>query len=276
MKICRDTHKRCVEYDKSDMRSYAEKAERHRGAARLNDLEWLSVYQFRLAVDNYGATEDCDALRSDLGTAVERFSEVLELSQQQRDEQRRRSRNHSLGPYDICAMVDFYFALCLAWYVVVRDCSSVTQVCQNANPGRYQGKPKVNSHEGVFCRMVRAFHLEDEPWLLEELETLRTLSASYDCSHEMFALPKSRWHPLFHSLFFGEERDFWQAVKGAEKWYRKVARERGQIVGSDGLYTARSYYMVLMAAIKMGVVHRGFTFDMDSEFLPPHSIVAWK
>ena len=103
-------------------------------------------------------------------------------------------------------------------------------------------------------------------FLNEEIESLKTFSFARDASHLSFMYPKSKWYPLFHSLFYKDKDTYMKTVKELTKWYRKKVIK--DYTNERGYRYDVGINIVLLATLKIASAYKGLSFQIEDEFLP--------
>jgi hypothetical protein len=175
--------------------------------------------------------------------------------------------------YDYGALADVAFVVSFALYVAMEPRGNIVKVCEDTNYGRYTGRPSLNQHASIFCRMMRAYFLDDSDWLQEEVEHLRTCTVEREVEHLAEELPKARWHPLFHGLFFGDRESFNTAARGCSKWYNKrlwddFRKGKSLLTTPNGYNVHNAINIILLAAIKIANTYRGYDIQLEDQFVP--------
>ena len=241
---------------------------------------WMENHEWLCWLD-YALDPDPKRLRENVATALEQ-----RLRHVRRDLANRET-NFIKYPdgYDLGAIEDYSLAEIFSLFVILNSREQIIPICRETNYGRYGGKPKLDHHYAIICRILRAYFLEDDTWLAEEIEKLVQEPVSRDLSFS-FSLPKSKWHPLMHSLFYGDKDTYLKNIRWLAKWYGKRVITKGQIAylephgfryppePGDESFTPPGLLinLLLLLTLKIANAYRGYGVTIDDPFLPMNLI----
>lgn len=221
-----------------------------------SDRHWMISGMEQLCYAEFALNGDVDLLRRNVRNAVQAALPTMKW--------RISMRGHPKSyPYDQGALGDYHFSGIFTMYAVMESKEAVIELCRETNYGRYEGSKKVNSHRSIVCRILRAYLLEDEVWLQEELEVLKTLRVEQD-TLLFLSVPKARWYPWFFHLFYDDRDEFAECAIGVTKWYR----ERFQAFERKGFRPDTLVNYLLLLTLKIANCYRGYDIKIEEDFLP--------
>ncbi|MCA9445086.1 MAG: hypothetical protein KC964_30135 [Candidatus Omnitrophica bacterium] len=217
---------------------------------------WVKRHE-KICYAEYALNRDLDQLRDNVRKAMSAALPTMKWYISTR------GSKFEAKPYDNGAVADYEFAGIFMMYSVLESREKIVDFCQETNYGRYGGSKKVNSHRSILCRILRAYFLEENSWLQEELEILKIMQVEQD-TLLFLSVPKARWYPWLYHLFYGKDIEFEERAKGIADWYRKrlaASNDRANIE------TDTTNFLLLLT-IKIATCYRGYGIQLEEEFLP--------
>lgn len=220
---------------------------------------WIMNHNL-LCMFEYALNQDPKQLKQNVDTAM---TAKLPLFQHELSFRRPSTPQN---PYDVGSIADYFFAEIFCLFTILHSKEEIVPICEKTTYGRYAGKPKLNHHQAIVCRILRAFFLGDESWLSDEIDSLKDEPVARDL-HTPFRIPKSNWHPLLYSLFYGDRDSFVKAAKPVAKWFYKYVTTR--CVNEKGyVFPGALINLVLLLMIKIANAYRGYNVTIDDPFVP--------